>query len=178
MRTFSEGRARVCDKALSEFVGRIIGACHAKQANHITIAGRRTIQAVVDLCRRGYENVMCRTADRGPHVSENVTDFLWILNVRTEAELRTLIAGLAPDLRLDGVLTLAFEVSISWIHASRFRRLLIHMGFEPVHQALDSSGRTLLICGRRIWEPQIRRDTSSHLEPMTVQPAMRMSAVG
>jgi hypothetical protein len=137
------------DKNVPEFVAHLIGTSHADRTDHITIAGRRAIQAVIDLCRRGYLHVMCRTAAQGPHVAENSTDSLWILNVPSETELRTLVAKLGPDLRVGGTLVVGFELSISSDHASRLRRVLLDMGFVPVRQQTDSAGRTHLICGRQ-----------------------------
>ena len=92
---------------------------------------------------------MYRTAAQGPHVAENSADSLWILNVPSEAELRTLIPKLRPDLRMGGTLVVGFDLSISSDHASRLRRVLLDMGFVPVRQQTDSVGRTLLICGRQ-----------------------------
>ena len=138
-----------CDENLREFVAYVIGTCHAERTDHLTVAGRRAIQTVLDLCHRGYLHVMYRTAAPAPHVAENLADYLWILNVPSETELRTLIAKLGPDLRMGGTLVVGFEVSISSRHASRLRQVLLDQGFVPVQQQIDPAGRTLLICGRQ-----------------------------
>jgi hypothetical protein len=137
------------DRQVAEFVPHVIRMCHADKTDHITIAGRRAIQTVLDLCRRGYMHVMCRTATPGPHCSENSADSLWILNVPSETELRTHIVELAPNLRKGGSLIVGFEVSISSDHAARLKRVLLSSGFLTVQQQKDKHGRTLLICGRQ-----------------------------
>jgi hypothetical protein len=134
---------------VQEFVAHVIGLCHAKQTDHITVAGRRGIQTVIDLCRRGYLHVMCRTAAPAPHVEENSADSLWVLNVPSETELLALVAKLGRDLRAGGTLVVGFEVPISSDHASRLRRVLLDKGFVPVRQQTDAAGRMLLICGRQ-----------------------------
>jgi hypothetical protein len=143
--------ANVSDGAASihEFVAQIIGMCHAKQTDHITVAGRRAIQTVTDLCRRGYCHVMCCTAAIGPDVDENSADSLWILNVPSETELLALVTKLGRDLRARGTLVVGFEVSISSDHASRLRQMLRDNGFVPVRQQTDAARRTLLVCSRR-----------------------------
>jgi hypothetical protein len=136
------------DIDVREFVAQLIGTCHAKHTDHIMIAGRRAIQAVIDLCRRGYLNVMCRSSAPGPHVADDSADSLWILNVPSETELRALVAKFGRDLRMGGMLVVGFEIPISSDHASRLRKVLLGEGFTPLRQQTDSSGRTLLICGR------------------------------
>jgi len=138
----SHGAANV-----QEFVAQIIGMCHAKQTDHITVAGRRAIQTVTDLCQRGYWHVMCCTAAIGPDVDENSADSLWILNVPSETELLALVTKLGRDLRAGGTLVVGFEVPISSDHAARLRRVLVDNGFVPVRQQTDAAGRTLLVCG-------------------------------
>lgn len=133
------------DRQIGKFVPHVIKMCHADKTDHITIAGRRAIQTVLDLCRRGYMHVKCRTAAPGPHGSENCADSLWILNVPSETELRTHIAELAPELRKGGTLIVGFEVSISSDHAARLKQVLLIMGFVAVQQQKDKHGRTLLI---------------------------------
>jgi hypothetical protein len=140
------------EKQIGEFVAHVIRMCHANKTDHITIAGRRAIQTVLNLCRRGYMHVMCRTVAPGPHGCEKSADSLWILNVPSETELRGLISELRPDLRKGGTLVVGFEVSISSDHAGRIKQVLLDMGFLPVRQQKDKHGRTLLICGRQ--EPQ------------------------
>jgi hypothetical protein len=137
------------DMDVREFVAQLIGTCHANHKDHIMIAGRRTIQTVIDLCRRGYLNVMCRSSAPGPHVKDDSADSLWILNVPSEAELRVLIAKFGRDLRIGGTLVVGFEVPISSPHASCLKRVLLESGFVPLRQQTDPSGRTLLICGRQ-----------------------------
>jgi hypothetical protein len=134
---------------IDEFVLHVIRMCNADKADHITIAGRRAIQTVLDLCRRGYMHVMCRTAAPGPRGCETCADSLWILNVPSETELRGLIAQLGPDLRKGGTLVVGFEVSVSSKHAARIKQVLFEMGFAPARQQKDKHGRTRIICGRQ-----------------------------
>jgi hypothetical protein len=116
--------ANVSDGAASihEFVAQIIGMCHAKQTDHITVAGRRAIQTVTDLCRRGYWHVMCCTAAIGPD------------------ELLALLTKLGRDLRV-GDTRLGFEVPISSDHASSLRRVLLDNAFVPVRQQIGVERR-------------------------------------
>ena len=137
------------DRQIRDFVPHVIRMCHADKTDHITIAGRRAIQTVLDLCRRGFMHVMCRTASPGPHGSENSADSLWILNVPSETELGAHIVELAPNLRKGGSLIVGFEVSISSDHAARLKQVLLNMDFVTVQQQKDKHGRTLLICGRQ-----------------------------
>ncbi len=118
------------DEHVQEFVAEIIGTVPGEETDHITIAGRRAIQTVVDLCRRGYMNVSCHGASAGPHVSGTASDCLWIVNVPSQTELLALIATLAPDLRLGGTLAIGFEGPISPAHASRLWRVLLTRGMH------------------------------------------------
>src|ERR1700680_699894 len=122
------------DMDVREFVAQLIGRCQAKHKDHIIIAGRRTIQTVIDLCRRGYLNVMCRSSAPGPHVTDDSADSLWILNVPSETELRALVAKFGRDLRMGGMLVVGFEIPISSDHASRLRKVLLGEGFTPLRQ--------------------------------------------
>jgi hypothetical protein len=132
------------DTDVREFVAQLIGTCNAKHTDHIMIAGRRAIQTVIDLCRRGYLNVVCRGSAPGPHVADDSADTLWILNVPSEAELRSLIIKCGRDLRMGGTLVVGFEVPISSAHISCLKRALFDHGFVPLRQQTDSAGRTLL----------------------------------
>lgn len=129
------------------FVEHLIEACDAKPTDQITVAGRRAIQTVVNLCQRDYRCVTCRTAAAGPHVGENDADSLWILNVPSESELISLVATLGHDLRKGGVLVVGFEAPISREHASRLSRVLQDAGLDSIRQDTDGAGRAQVICG-------------------------------
>ena len=59
---------------------------------------------LIGLCRRGFACVSCHAADRGPPAGEAASDVLWIPEVKSEAQLLTVVAGLGRDLRPDGIL--------------------------------------------------------------------------
>ena len=49
---------------------------------------------LIGLCRRGFACVSCHAADREPPAGEAASDVLWIPEVKSEAQLLTVIAGL------------------------------------------------------------------------------------
>ena len=137
------------DESAQSFVMQLIGTCGTKHEDHITVTGRRAIQAVMHLCQMGYRHVLLRSETPGPHVAENVTDCLWVLNVQSETELQTLVRNCGADLRTGGTLTIGFEAPISPEHASRLSRVLFAIGYPVVKRDMGPGSRTFLICRRQ-----------------------------
>jgi mono/diheme cytochrome c family protein len=72
----------------------MIHASGAKSADRLTIAGGGYLDLLIGLYRRGFACVSCHAADRGPPAGEAASDVLWIPEVKSEAQLLTVIAGL------------------------------------------------------------------------------------
>jgi hypothetical protein len=127
------------------FIERLIAACGARPTDHITVAGRRAIRFALDLCRRGYMQVTCRTESSGSAAADGPSHSLWIVNVPSETELVAMIGTLGRYLCAGGRLVLVFEVSISQAHAMRLRQVLAQKGFVARHQSRDRYGRAFLV---------------------------------
>jgi hypothetical protein len=81
-----------CRPALN--LGEMIHASGAKSADRLTIAGGGYLDLLIGLCRRGFVCVSCHAANRGPPAGEAASDVLRIPEVKSEAQLLTVIAGL------------------------------------------------------------------------------------
>jgi hypothetical protein len=134
------------DAHVHAFVAHALGTCGAKGTDHIVVAGRRAIQSVLDLCRRGYRHVTCNTPAPGPHCADDRADSLWILNVPSETELLSFVATHSHDLRAGGTLVIGYETAISPAHIARLERVLLDKGFVTERQRTVAAGRTLLVC--------------------------------
>jgi hypothetical protein len=87
-----------------DILEEMIHASGAKSADRLTIAGGGYLDLLIGLCRRGFACVSCHAADRGPPAGEAASDVLWIPEVKSEAQLLTVVAGLGRNLRPDGIL--------------------------------------------------------------------------
>lgn len=129
-------------------VDHLIALSGAHQADHITVAGRNTLDVLLGLCRRGFLHATCRTAVDGPHAGDDAAASLWILNAENAAEMRTLIAMCGRDLRSDGTLIINLDFLPSVEKSAPLRDLLIKCGFVPVQQ-IHATNRDLLLCARK-----------------------------
>ena len=85
--------------------------------DRITVAGHKTLDVLVGLCRRGFLHCSCRTAG-GSSCGNEMTDALWILETQDAAELRTLIAKFGR-----GVIEIALTKQPSTVSAREYALL-------------------------------------------------------
>ncbi|HMI96949.1 MAG TPA: hypothetical protein VK479_10595 [Micropepsaceae bacterium] len=135
------------DDQSGTLIDQLIALSGAQHVDRITVAGRKALDVLLGLCRRGFLHATCQTATPGPHV-EDSSDSLWILATQDTAELRTLIAKCGRDLRSGGTLIIGFDRDSSADGALRFRDVLVKCGFIPVQQA-HSRDHRFLLCARK-----------------------------
>ena len=112
----------------------IISASGAQSADNVTIAGIEHLEVMIELIRRGFSHVLCRSADRGPHMGVPPTDILIAPNVKSEAVLRDVVTRLGYDLRPRGILLISCAYACSSLNEQRVRRLLMECGFTAVER--------------------------------------------
>jgi hypothetical protein len=130
-------------------IDQLIVLSGARPIDRIAVAGHKTLDVFLGLCRRGFLNATCRTAAEGPHTWENSADSLWIVDTENAAELRTLIARCTRDLRKDGTLLVSVSSPTANESVVLLGSVLVRCGFTPVRK-LISSERILLFCERRV----------------------------
>src|ERR1700733_6813036 len=95
-----------CDEQRSSertFIQEAIAVSGARPEDNVTIAGKRNVDVVIDLMRRGFSNVLCQSAENGPHLSPPA-DVLIAPDLKSEADLISVLTRLGRDLRPRGVL--------------------------------------------------------------------------
>ena len=110
---------------------------------------------LIGLCRRGFACVSCHAADRGPPAGEAASDVLWIPEVKSEAQLLTVIAGLGRNLRPDGILLIRQQRQFPAGRLRRLASLLAERGFVLEKQTATASGGTIF-CARKRLVDQVR----------------------
>ena len=110
---------------------------------------------LIGLCRRGFACVSCHAADRGPPAGEAASDVLWIPEVKSEAQLLTVIAGLGRNLRPDGILLIRQQRQFPAGRLRRLASLLAERGFVLEKQTATASGG-ILFCARKRLVDQVR----------------------
>src|SRR5579872_6337453 len=86
----------------------VIAASGAQPADNVTIAGAEHLEVLIELIRRGFCQVLCRSADHGPHMATSPADVLIAPNVKSETDLRSVLTRLGRDLRPRGVLVFSW----------------------------------------------------------------------
>jgi len=128
-------------------VDRLITQCGALPADHITVAGKKTLDVLLGLCGRGFVHATCCTSPHGPHDAHDRATSLWILNAENAAEMRTLIASHGHDLHANGTLIVNLDFLNSPEKGGRLQSILTQCGFMPMRQ-FHANGRVFLLCVR------------------------------
>jgi hypothetical protein len=145
MGTTNDG-SRSIDRTLAL---EIIAASRARPADYVTIAGTAHLDILIELIRRGFSRVLCRSAEFGPHLATPPADILIAPDVQTESDLRSVVARLGRDLRPRGVLVMSYAQSCSSFDERRLRRLLIDGGFTAAERIAGRGDAGTLWCARK-----------------------------
>jgi len=133
----------------ANIIDQLIVLSEARPTDRITVTGHRKLDIFIGLCRRGFLNATCRTAAECPHTADNSADSLWIVGTSNAAELRTLIARCARDLRKGGSLVVSLDSAAAAAEGKLvLGAVLSRCGFTPVRRMIWP-GRVLLLCERR-----------------------------
>jgi hypothetical protein len=127
----------------------IITASCARPTDRVTIAGTQHVEILIELIRRGFSDVLCRSADLGPRLPTPPADILIALDVKCEADLRSVLTRLGRDLRPRGVLVVTYAQTCSSFDERRLRRLLIEGGFTAVERIAGRGDAGTLWCARK-----------------------------
>jgi hypothetical protein len=115
------------------FIQEAVAASGARPEDNVTIAGKQNVEIVIDLMRRGFSNVLCRSAENGPHVSPPA-DVLIAPDLKSEADLISVLTRLGRDLRPRGVLVTTCAWASSAFDDRRLRRLFMEHGFVAMER--------------------------------------------
>ena len=66
----------------------VVAASGARPTDNVTIAGTEHIEILIELIRRGFSHVLCRSAEHGPHMAAPPADILIAPNIKSETELQ------------------------------------------------------------------------------------------
>lgn len=123
--------------------------------DNVTIAGAEHIEIVIELIRRGFCNVLCRSPANGPHLAAPPADLLIAPNVKTESELIGVLTRLGHELRPRGVLVISCAETGSALSDRCLRRLLMEQGFSAVERIAGGDIGTLW-CAHKARAPVAR----------------------
>ena len=137
------------DDKLARLVERLIQVTGVGLADRITVAGRKTLSVFVGLCERNFLHASCRTSAAGPHVADNDTDSLWVVNVPTELQLLVLIESLCRDVRPGGTIVIDLSSLAAAAFPFRLRHQLLELGFAAAHQRAVLIGNDLYLVARK-----------------------------
>jgi hypothetical protein len=115
--------------------------------DRITVAGHKTLDVLVGLCRRGFLHCTCR-AIGGSSCGNETADALWILETQDAAELRTLVAKFGRELDCHGTLIVGFDAHGPADKSARLGEVLTKCGFVAVKEAY-ARDCGFLICIRK-----------------------------
>jgi hypothetical protein len=131
------------------FAQQVVAASGARPADNLTIAGTDHLELLLELIRRGFSQVLCRSADHGPHMATPPADILIAPEVRSEAELSRILTRLGRDLRPRGILVLSVAQTGAACDGRRLRRMLMEAGFTAVERNAASGDAATLWCARK-----------------------------
>ncbi len=115
----------------------------------MTIAGSGHIEILVEFIRRGFSDVLCRSAVHGPHMAAPPADVLIAPNVASEADLHGILTRLASDLRPRGVLVISCAKTFSSFDERRLRRRLMESGFTAIERIAARGDVGTLWCAHK-----------------------------
>jgi hypothetical protein len=135
----------------------LIVACAAKPRDHVTIAGCRHLDLLIDFLRHGFAEAGCQ-ADRGPHDGHRPSDVLIVPSVASDLELLHVVARLGCDLRSGGVLVVRDDRPRSDGERRQLLRILAERGFAPIPRVGSRAGNRAeswlaaggILCARKI----------------------------
>lgn len=127
----------------------LIAASGAGPADQVTIAGTANLEIMIELVRRGFSQVLCRSADRGPHRTTPPADILIAANLPSEGALRSVLTQLGRELRPSGRFVLSYERNSAPCNERRLRQALLEGGFASVEQIAGSGDVGTLWCARK-----------------------------
>jgi hypothetical protein len=127
------------------FAQEAVAASGARPGDNVTIAGRQNVEFVIDLMRRGFSNVLCQSAENGPHVSPPA-DVLIAPDLKTEADLINVLTWLGRDLRPRGVLVTTCAWASTAFDERRLRRLFMDHGFMAVERIAGRGNAEAVWC--------------------------------
>ncbi len=133
----------------------LIAASHANATDRVMIAGAEQLALLTTLIRRGYLNVACQSAERGPHAPMPETDVLLVPRVRCESELLSILHHLGRALRPRGTLVLQVAEPLR-ADEKRLRRLVMEAGFTALERIPGDMGSEPLWCARKHAETTAR----------------------
>jgi hypothetical protein len=139
----------ICEKpntGLEALVDHAVALSSVKSSDHIVITGHKGLGVLMGLCRRGFTHATCQRAAGQLHL-QDCADSLWILNSHDAAELRTLIAECARDLRVGGTLVIGLHPGMT-ADAAQFCAVLAKCGFHCENE-IGISDQLTLVCARR-----------------------------
>ena len=132
-----------------DLVNEVIAASGAQPADNVTIAGTEHLEILIELIRCGFSHVLCRSADHGPRMAAPPADILIAPNVKSEADLRTVLTRLGRDLRPRGLLVLSHAQNCSSFNERHLRRLLTEGGFTAVERIAEHGDVGTLWCAHK-----------------------------
>ena len=128
---------------------RLVTASGARPADVVTIAGSGHIEILIELIRRGFSDVLCRSAVDGPHMATPPADVLLAPNVTSETDLDSVLKRLGSDLRPCGILALSIPPIFSSLDERRLRRRLFECGFTAIERIAGRGDAGTLWCARK-----------------------------
>jgi hypothetical protein len=129
--------------------GDVIAASGARQADQVTIAGTANLDIMIELVRRGFSRVLCRSADRGPHSAMPPADILIAPNLPSEGALCRVLTQLGRELRPAGSFVMSYAANYAAFNERRLRQTLLEGGFASVEKIAASDDAGTLWCARK-----------------------------
>jgi hypothetical protein len=130
------------------FIQEAVAVSGARPTDNVTIAGKRNVDVVIDLMRRGFSNVLCQSAENGPHVSPPA-DLLIAPDLKSEADLINVLTRLGRDLRPRGVVVTTCAWAFTAVDERRLRRLFMAHGFVAVERIAGRGDAQTVWCAHK-----------------------------
>lgn len=125
----------------------LVVAAAAHPSNKIIIAGADRVDMMIDLLRRGFRDVACQAATCGPHARAGQADIVIAPDIRSEAELQTVLRRFGSALRPHGVLVM--REAIAARGDNRLRQIVLEAGFAGVARIPADAGSGRIWCAYR-----------------------------
>jgi hypothetical protein len=109
----------------------LIAAVAARSSDHITIAGCRHLDLMMEFLRQGFREVGCQP-DSGPHKGRRPSDVLVVPEVANDLTLLHVVAWLGCDLRPGGTLVIRDARRLPPRQRPQLLSMLVERGFLPV----------------------------------------------
>ena len=132
------------DHRARDDVERLISLSEARPSDRVFIAGPGQLDLCLELCHRGFADVVCAAAG-APRAGE-VADVVWLPHAAGR-DLEGILARLRGVLRDGGLLVIHDDRPAGRTRLQQVQRLLLACGFLPLAQAADQAG--LSVCARK-----------------------------